>query len=285
MAPGLPFSKATALGNDFLILEETAGILPDLSCLAQKMCNRHFGLGADGLLVVSREGVAREACVRTLNSDGSEAELSGNGLRCVAAWLVDQGCAGPIVRLDTRAGTRLYTLLGRSAKRFTFESAMGAPVLEPEKVPFRPESAARVPLVDYPLEVEHRAWPATILSLGNPQCVIFLDDFEQMDWRALGRRIERHPGFPERTNVAFVRALARDRIEARFWERGAGETLSSGTGACAAAVAAILRGLTGRELCVDTSGGEMRVRWPEGDEVYLTGTAEIVARGEFFSEI
>lgn len=281
MAARLPFVKANALGNDFVIMEEAGAGTWDTARLARQICDRHAGVGADGLLLVRRGIEQADAQVRTINSDGSEAELSGNGLRCVAAWLVGEGSVGQRIALNTRAGIRVYTLLERRGSRYTFDSAMGDPVFEPERVPFHPEHAVQIPVVGYPLKIAGAEWRATVLSMGNPQCVFFVEDFEQTDWRAVGRQVERHPCFPERTNVAFVRVLGAGRIAARFWERGAGETQSSGTGCCAAAVAAILAGLNRGEVFVEVPGGEMRVHWSEGDQVYLTGTAELVAEGQF----
>lgn len=281
MAKPIPFVKANALGNDFVLIEEAATSAGECGALARAICDRHAGVGADGMMVVSRAVEGAAARVRTYNSDGSEAELSGNGLRVVAAWLAGESSIGQQIVLETRAGGRAFTLVARDDWRFTFDSAMGLPIFDPEKIPFRPERAISIPVVGYPFEFAGRTWPATILSMGNPQCVIFVQEFERTDWRGLGRWLERHACFPERVNVAFVANGGAGQIVARFWERGAGETLSSGTGACAAAVATILSGVSRREIFVQMPGGEMRVHWPEGDQIYLTGSAQLVARGEF----
>lgn len=282
MPSSLPFLKANALGNDFVIVEESAVGGREPAELARVLCDRHAGIGADGLLVVDRSVPGADAQVRTFNSDGSEAELSGNGLRAVAAWLAGEAEVGRRVSLTTVAGNRSYTLVERRGWHYTFDAVMGPPIFEPEQIPFKPAQPAMLPIVDFALKVGGSRRSATVLSMGNPQCVIFVDDFDRVDWRAIGRAVERHPFFPQRTNVAFVRLLGPQQIAVRFWERGAGETLSSGTGACAAAVAAVLRGMNRQEIFVEAAGGEMRVHWPEGGEVYLTGTVDLVARGEFF---
>jgi len=206
-----------------------------------------------------------DAAIRLFNSDGSEAEISGNGTRCAAAFAIEHGHAHEEVRIQTGAGTKLLRLLERSGRTFVFEMNMGRPEITAER---------------FLLPLAGGARDVTLVWVGNPQCAIPVDDFD-FDWRAAGAEIERHPHFPNRTNVSFLRARDAHTLEARFWERGAGETMSSGTGSTGAFAAAVRRGLVSSPACVDTPAGPLDLRWD--DDVYLTGPAEIVAQGVFFS--
>lgn len=251
----LRFVKAHGDGNDFLLVRETIAEARYAE-LAVAICDRHRGVGADGLILFTGP-----AAIRLFNSDGSESEISGNGTRCAAALLIEEGGAAELT-IETRAGAKRLRLLERRENRFLLEMQMGRPVYSPEDVGCRLE-----------------AQTVTILNVGNPQCAVLVEDFD-FDWRALGRAIEHHPRFPNRTNVSFVKVLDRHRIEARFWERGAGETSSSGTGSTGAAVAAILGGRAESPVRVLTPGGELELAWD--DEVVLRGPAEITARGEYY---
>jgi diaminopimelate epimerase len=257
----VPFTKAHGAGNDFLL--SWAGQVPscDLPAMARAICNRHTGVGADGWMLI--EG----ATIRLFNADGSEAEISGNGTRCAAALLIDSGRADREVTITTGAGPKHLSLVERRGRHFVFEMNMGRPSVEESQV------RCAIPL-------RHGQQEVTILDVGNPQCAVFVDQFPD-DWKALGAEIEGHPHFPKRTNVSFVRAIDAHTIEVRFYERGAGATLSSGTGSTGAAVAAILRKVVSSPVRILTEGNEeLQLRWD--DSVYLTGPAEIVATGEFF---
>lgn len=285
------FTKLQALGNDFVVVaeEETAGG-GDLGRLARLVCDRHFGAGADGLVVVSaRVGdAAADFGSRIFNADGGEAEVSGNGTRCLAAYL-DAARRWPegrdTVRIATAAGVKTVRLSSRGGRRRLLEMEMGAPRFASPDVPMAIEPA-RERVVDYPVEVDGREYRVTALSVGNPHCTLLLGALDEVDVGSVGPRLERHPLFPERTNVEFVEVAARDRIRARFWERGAGETLSSGTGASAAAVAAALSGLAGRSVTVETAAGELGVTWRESDGVVVvSGPAEIVYEGRWLGAL
>ena len=260
----VPFTKAHADGNDFLIVEQrdlkAAGIgeaaLPDF---AKRICRRHFGVGADGLEVVD-ESADADAELRLWNADGGAAEISGNGTRCAAAYLTAAQRVGGRLSLATVAGVKRLELLRNNHPEYAFKMDMGAPVCE--------DAAA--------LDVEGSRQTAVLVNVGNPQCALFVEDFA-LDWRKLGAAIERHPRFPRGTNVSFTRVVDRHTLEVRFWERGAGETMSSGTGAAGAAAAAILTGRAGSPLAVKTAAGAMRIEW--GDRIYLTGPAAIIASG------
>jgi len=215
------------------------------------------------MLVDPAAAADSDVAIRLFNSDGSEAEISGNGTRCAAAFLIERGPELPEVRVRTGAGIKRLRLLERDGRRFSFEMNMGRPEFTAERFP--------LPLADGSRDV-------TLVDMGNPQCAMPVSNFD-FDWRKLGAEIERHPHFPNRTNVSFLRARGEHDLEVRFWERGAGETMSSGTGSAGAFAAAVLRGLVRNPGRVLTPAGPLELRW-DGD-VYLTGPAEIVAEGVY----
>ena len=278
------FAKAHGLGNDFLTIEESALEGRDPASLARSICNRHTGVGADGLVPLAPLGERRWR-FRIFNADGSEAELSGNAMRCAAAWVASRERSpepGLVFTLETLVGAKQHVFLGRDGARWLFRSEIVRPSFEPEKIPFRPPKPVSAPATEYPLPIGDDVLRVTPLWMGNPQCIALVESWRDPDWLALGPGIERHPFFPERANAGFVRVLADDRIEVRFWERGAGHTLSSGTGSCSCAVAAAINGKTGRRVAVQTEIGELQVHWRESDDVVeLTGPAELVAEGVY----
>jgi diaminopimelate epimerase len=265
----IPFTKAHGARNDFLLTWAHEAPLERLRDAAIAITDRNTGAGADGWLLVSPPGRERPASIRLFNPDGSEVEMSGNGTRCAAAFLVDAGLAGEEIRIVTGAGLKQLRLLEHQGLRFVFEMNMGAPKVEPGDLHFT------LPLSGGPRE-------CAILWVGNPQCAFFVEDFE-FDWKTLGAEVERHPRFPNRTNVSFVKVVDRHRIDVRFFERGAGFTMSSGTGSTGAVAAAVLRGLCESAVTVETLAGPLEFRW-EGDEIRMVGPAEIVAGGEFYFE-
>lgn len=254
----IPFIKAHGAGNDFLLTWD--GHAPFTPALARAICHRHTGPGADGWMLVKPHPPA----IRLLNSDGSEAELSGNGTRCAAALLVREGFAANEFSIETGAGPKPLRLVSRQHLSFLFEMNMGVPRLI--------DAGFRLPLAGGPQTV-------TLVDVGNPQCVVLVDHFD-FDWRAMGAEIERHERFPHRTNVSFLRRVDEHSIDVRFFERGAGETMSSGTGSTGAAFAALHHGLAASPLRVLTPAGPLEVR-RTGDALYLTGPAVIVAEGVF----
>lgn len=257
----IPFTKAHGAGNDFLLSWADRIPAGDLPSIARAICDRHTGVGADGWILV------RNTTIRLFNADGSEAEISGNGTRCAAALLIDAGCASSEITITTGAGPKHLRLIERRGHHFLFEMNMGKPIFHEHQVHFL------LPLRNGTQEV-------TILDVGNPQCAVFVDQFPS-NWPALGAEIESHPHFPRHTNVSFVRPVDEHTIEVRFYERGAGVTLSSGTGSTGAAVAAILRKVARSPVKVlNEAGDPLNLSW--NDSVYLTGPAEIVAAGEFF---
>ena len=279
------FTKFQGFGNDYLVFEvEQLSEVGDLSGFARRICNRHYGAGADGIAIVRRSS-DRESDfnVRIFNPDGSEAGMSGNGTRCAASYLFfHEIWSDDSVRLQTRNGVKRYTLLERPRPgSFLFRSELGQPRFDSASIPFQAdEPLARV--VDYPLNVDGETRKVTALQMGNPNCCLFVEDFDAVDWRRLGPLIENHPQFPERTNVIFIRVRDRHNIEERIWERGVGETESSGTCSCAAVVASTINGKTDRAVDVHAPGGLIPIEWRLDDEVVLTGRAELVYRGEWF---
>jgi diaminopimelate epimerase len=275
------FQKFHGLGNDFIVARG-GGLPKALPRLARAITRRNTGVGADGFLVVLPPASrAHDARVRFFNTDGSEPEMSGNGIRCVGAFLMIESGLKRNLAIETNAGLKTLHLVSSQPGRWIFRVNMGAPILEARLIPFNPGGASS-PVVNFPLRTSRGQVRATVSSMGNPHCSVFVKDFKAIDWPAVGSELERSGHFPNRTNVEFVRVVSRRRIEVRFWERGVGITESSGTGSCGAVVASILNGLTGRQVTVETPAGVLNVEWPEGGEVLLTGPAERIAQGVYF---
>ena len=277
------FSKLEGLGNDFLVVSAEAVQERIISGLAQKICERHYGVGADGLLVYSKEDSTRSADfkMRIFNADGGEAELSGNGLRCLAAFLFAERLAeNSVVRIATLAGLKVLRLTDSSPPEYGFEVDMGEPILERSQIAFTPSSDP-ASLIGFELSVGGEAHPVTISSMGNPHCSLFVNQFSDVDWEHLGNQIESHPFFPLRTNVEFIRVRSRNEIEVRFWERGVGKTFSSGTGSCAAIIASVLNGRTDRKVKIQTLGGSLEIEWRDNNRLQLRGPARWICSGEY----
>lgn len=283
----MKFTKFHSLGNDFLIIDqgETQNI-SEKSVLARLICDRHTGAGADGLLLISVKDKDNGLVnFRIFNADGTEAEVSGNGLRCAAAYLYYQNkIESKRILFLTTVGNRECELRKRKNNQFQIKIEMGIPKMTSKDIPFY-DGAVHEKIIDYPLSINKKVYPITVISLGNPHCSVFVDRFPaRIEWQQIGREIELHPFFLKRTNVEFIRVLNRKEIEVLFWERGVGETLSSGSGSCAAAVASILKDLTNRRVNVRTSMGNLTVEWKK-KKVYQTGPAEIVFDGDFLVAI
>lgn len=277
----MQFTKLQAVGNDFLIVQvEDALSLRSPDETARSMCHRNYGAGADGVIFVARsEDDDADFVSRIFNADGSEAEISGNGTRCVAAYLYNSKLwTEAEVRIATAAGVKRGRLVARDHLKFDFEFDMGEPQFSSLSLPMALDEAIDS-VVSYPLNLGGEIIEVTCLSMGNPHCTLFVNDLDAIHLEEIGPLIEDHPVFPNRTNVEFARVVARDEIEVLFWERGVGRTMSSGTGSCAAAVAAALNGLTARSVRVLTAGGALRVDWRDDNSVALTGWAEVVYEG------
>ena len=278
------FTKFHGLGNDYLVFEaeQLAGIA-DLGEFARRICNRHYGAGGDGIAIIAPDGGAEaDFSCRIFNPDGSEAGLSGNGTRCAVAYLYYNGLwTKDELRLSTRTGLKRYFPRGQQGPgKFLFESELGQPKFDTRSIPM----SITPPLeqvIGYPLLVNGERFPVTAMQMGNPNCCIFVDDFDALNWRQIGKAIEVHEQFPDRTNVVFVRPVERDFIELRIWERGVGETTASGTCSCAGAVAAMVNDRADRDVRVLMEGGEVRIKWRADGEVVITGTAEVVYSGRW----
>ena len=263
----IPFTKAHGAGNDFLLTWINEAPRENRPEAARAICERHTGIGADGWLLISQPPpgeTSYDSSIQLYNSDGSVAEISGNGTRCAAAFLADVGLVDRVARIRTGAGVKRLDLLERSGLFFLFEMGMGQPI-------FPEGGRTRLDLSSGPREV-------TIVDVGNPQCVAQVPDFD-LDWRSIGAEIERHPHFPNRTNVSFVRRVDEHTLDVRFYERGAGETMSSGTGSTGAVAASLKLGLVKSPVTVLTPAGPLKLRCE--NEIYLTGPAQIVGGGEF----
>jgi len=265
----IPFAKTEAHGNDFLLVAETDVEPGSRESIARAICDRLRGVGADGLILYrGPEGDFGDFAMTLYNSDGSQAEISGNGLRCLAAYLVYRGLASrDPVEVSTGAGKLSLSLLERRDFAFRFRANMGAP-----------RDLAKETLV-----AEGERFQVTTLSLGNPHCVLFRS-FDVAELRRVGPRLESHPRFARKTNVELVEILSPSDIRMSIWERGVGETASSGTGSSASAVASIWNGLAKSPVRVHCPGGVMTVSWEEGSDVFLEGDAQIVAEGAYFYE-
>ncbi len=282
----LRFFKFHGFGNDYLVIRASdVAVYGDPGAFARHICDRHYGAGADGIAVVSpSKSSDADFHVRIFNPDGSEAGLSGNGTRCAAAYLhYTNEWREEVLRLSTRTGIKRYFLREKLGEgKYRFDSELGQPKFEPSSIPM----LLNEPLqnaIDYPLAVNGQPFQITALQMGNPNCCIFVKEFDDLDWRRIGKAIEVHPQFPQRTNVVFVKVLDRKTIELRIWERGVGETSASGTCSCAGAVASMTKGLVDRTVRVVTPGGEVQVQWRPDGEVVITGSAEVVYSADWLA--
>jgi diaminopimelate epimerase len=277
MSRTIEFTKMHGAGNDFVVLDGLRGELPPLEPLARRLLDRRFGIGGDQLLVVRPSRVA-DFRMDIYNPDGSRAEMCANGIRAFTRWLRDRGhCRADAISVETLAGVVHPSWAGPDRIRVD----MGRPVLAPAKIPTRLGSGEG-PVLDVPLDLDGETVRVSSVSMGNPHAVLYVDDVDAAPVARLGPRIEHHEAFPNRVNVEFAEVVSRGRVRQRTWERGTGETLACGSGACAVAVASILRGVTDREITVALRGGELRIAWPAADaSVIMTGPAAEVFTGRF----
>jgi len=293
----IPFTKMQGLGNDFIVIDNRNGLYKNIGKLSIRLCDRRFGIGADQLLLLSNSGKA-DFRMRIFNADGSEVEMCGNGIRCLAKYIWDNKLtqikkdSQPSLAIETRAGIIRPERSGRLVK-----VDMGEPILEPEKIPVNLRSGVRGQVLgsnsslitrhsslvkNFPIKIDGKIFKITCVSMGNPHAVIVVKDVNSIPLETIGPMIEKHRLFPKRTNVEFIQIADRKNIEMRVWERGAGETLACGTGASAAAVASSLLGLTERRVTIHLKGGRLLINWSSKDgHVYMTGPAETVFEGTF----
>ena len=276
----MQFTKMHGAGNDYVYLDCFADPVPDdLPELARQMSDRHFGVGADGLILIHPSERA-DARMQMFNADGSEAEMCGNGIRCVAKYVYDHGhCQQEQLQIETAAGVLALELILADQKVSQVRVDMGQPILLADQIP---TTLSGSPVLKQQLSVAGRELEVTCVSMGNPHCVVFVDELTDELVLQVGPQIEVDPHFPQRVNVEFVQVLSPGEVRQRTWERGSGETWACGTGACAVCVAGVLTGNTDREIVNHLRGGDLQLQWAEDDEhVYMTGPAAEVFQGQW----
>lgn len=274
----IKFTKMHGLGNDYVYIDCINQSIENESELAKFVSDRHFGIGSDGLICICKSSLA-DFKMKMFNQDGSEAEMCGNGIRCVGKFVFDKGLTNnKIITIETLAGIKTLVLNVQDGKVKTVEVDMGEPILEAEKIPVISKEDI---VKNLELKVEERKFKFTCVSMGNPHAITVVENTSEFDVEKYGKILEIDKVFPKRTNVEFVQILNEDTIIMRVWERGSGETLACGTGACATAVACNLNGLTKREVDIKLLGGTLHIKWNENDNhVYMTGEATTVFEGE-----
>ena len=278
----MKFTKMEGLGNDYVYINCFEEKVESPSELSVKVSDRHFGIGSDGLILIKPSEKA-DFTMEMYNADGSQSEMCGNGIRCVGKYVYDYGLTDKEdITVETLAGIKYLKLFVKNGKVDKVTVNMGAPILEPDKVPVLvsslPEGTDKV--VDYPLMIDGKEYRTTCVSMGNPHSVAFVDDTDTFPLEKIGPLFENNAFFPRRVNAEFVQIVSRNYARMRVWERGSGETLACGTGTCASVVAAILNGLTEDEVTVKLLGGELIIRWDrEENIVYMTGPAKVVFDG------
>jgi diaminopimelate epimerase len=275
----MKFTKMQGAGNDYVYVNCFEEKLEDPAAVAVKVSNRNFGIGSDGLILIMPSETA-DVKMRMFNSDGSESEMCGNGIRCVAKYAYDHGIvAKKQISAETGAGILTLQLsTGADGKVEKVRVNMGPPRLTRGEIPMQGAPEAQV--VDEPLNILHSTFKITCASMGNPHCVIFVDDVESFQVEKYGPLIENHEMFPRRTNVEFVQIISRTEVRQRTWERGAGETLACGTGSSAVTAACVLNGLTEKKILNHLSGGDLEMEWGDDGNIYMTGPAVEVFSGE-----
>ncbi len=283
------FGKFHGFGNDYIVFEaQDLQAVSTIENFAVAVCHRHTGIGGDGIAILEKsENEQSDYSCRIINPDGSEAGFSGNGTRCAVAYLYGNNLwSAENLRLQTKSGIKNYRLLSREAQTFWFLAELGEPRFDlPETTAHEQTEKPSEKEIGLLIPSEEMAIRLTFVDVGNPVAVVFLEDFAQMDWRTLGGKIEIAPTFPDRTNVVFVKIVDRQNIEIRIWERGAGETSSSGTCSIAAAVASAYTDKTDRIVSVHAEGGTTEAVWREDGEMLITGRADLAFCGEWFEKI
>ncbi len=276
----MKFTKMQGIGNDYVYVNCLQETIENPSELAKKISDRHYGVGSDGLIMINPSDKA-DFEMEMYNADGSRGEMCGNGIRCVAKYVYDYGLTDKTsISVETLAGIKYLDLTVEDGKVVLVKVDMGKPMLRPEEVPVVSEKEE---VIDAPITVDGQEYRMTCVSMGNPHAVVFIDqDVKEFPLETVGVKFENHERFPKRVNTEFVNVLDRHTAQMRVWERGSGETLACGTGACAVAVACALNGLTEDEVTVKLLGGDLQIKWDrEKNTVYMTGPAEVVFDGEW----
>ena len=274
----LQFTKMHGCGNDYIYFDCFKQNIADPEELSRRLSRYHFGIGGDGIILIEPSECA-DARMRIFNQDGSEGKMCGNGIRCVGKYLYDSGLARKEeIAVETQSGIRVLQMQVQNGQVIGVTVNMGQAELAPERIPV---SLPGSEIIGMPVSIDGKEWEITCVSMGNPHCVIFCEDPDSLDLTKVGPKFEKAPIFPEGVNTEFIRVIDRKTLQMRVWERGSGETLACGTGACASAVAAILRGYCDRkeEITVRLKGGELKIRW-DLEAVWMTGPAETVFTGE-----
>lgn len=274
----MKFTKMHGIGNDYVYVNCLKEKIEDPEKMAIFVSERHFGIGSDGLILIYPSEVA-DFEMRMYNADGSRGEMCGNGIRCVAKYVYDYGLTDKTsISVETLGGIKYLDLTVEDGKVVQVKVDMGSPVLAAKEIPIVSEQEQ---VIDEILEVNGQEYRMTGVSMGNPHTVIFVDDVQGLDLEKIGPDFENHPRFPRRINTEFVRVIDSKTVEMRVWERGSGETLACGTGACATAVACVLNGKTEDEITVKLLGGDLQIHWDrEADKVYMIGPATVVFDGQ-----
>lgn len=276
----MKFTKMQGIGNDYVYVNCLQETIENPSELAKKISDRHYGVGSDGLIMINPSDKA-DFEMEMYNADGSRGEMCGNGIRCVAKYVYDYGLTDKTsISVETLAGIKYLDLTVEDGKVVLVKVDMGKPMLRPEEVPVVSEKEE---VIDEPITVDGQEYRMTCVSMGNPHAVVFIDqDVKEFPLETVGVKFENHERFPKRVNTEFVNVLDRHTAQMRVWERGSGETLACGSGACAVAVACALNGLTEDEVTVKLLGGDLQIKWDrEKNTVYMTGPAEVVFDGEW----
>ena len=270
----IKFTKMQGLGNDYVYMDAIHQKIENESSLAQFVSNRHFGIGSDGLILICKSDIA-DFKMRMFNSDGSEAEMCGNGIRCVGKFVYDKGLTDKTtVTIETLAGIKTLELNTKDGKVETVKVDMGEPILNPKEIPVISDEE---PVKNLMLEAEGRKFKFTCVSMGNPHAITEVEDTEKFDVEKYGKVLEVDKAFPNKTNVEFIQIVDKNHVKMRVWERGAGETLACGTGACATAVACYINGKTDRNVEVELLGGKLYIEWnEENNHIFMTGPAVTV---------
>ena len=274
----MKFTKMQGIGNDYVYVNCFEEQIDNPASLARMVSDRHFGIGSDGLILI-RPSAKADFFMEMFNADGTRSEMCGNGIRCVGKYVYDHGLTDKQeITVNTLAGIKHLTLHVAEGAVQTVTVDMGEPELEAERIPV---VASASPVVKEPIEVDGTPYEMTCVSMGNPHAVMFVENTAELDIDAIGPHFEVHPAFPKRVNAEFIEVLGRAETNMRVWERGTGETLACGTGACASVVACILNGLTDEEVRVHLLGGDLIIRWDRAsNHVFMTGPAQTVFEGE-----
>ena len=274
----MKFTKMHGIGNDYVYVNCFKETVEHPYEMAIKVSDRHFGIGSDGLILIKPSEVA-DGKMEMYNADGSQGAMCGNGIRCVAKYMYDYGITDKTsISVETKSGIKYLDLTIKDGKVDTVKVNMGTPILKAVDIPVRSEKEK---VIDESVMVDGKEWKITCVSMGNPHAITYIDDVKNLEIEKIGPKFENHEIFPDRVNTEFVRVIDRNTVEMRVWERGSGETLACGTGACAVAVSSILNGLTEEEVTVKLLGGDLKIFWDRTEnKVYMTGSATTVFDGE-----